>query len=150
MLSLRCIWFHLFMVIQPTNYVSFTSFFYVSCSLSLNHASCTYHNLWFHFYQGMKKLESLNLDSCKIGDRGIANLAGMFYLEYSDCLIMSVWHATFPQWLLLPRGKETPGEIKEQLFKPVILHLAFSRIIFVLGVYYLSVLFFPFKNLYML
>ncbi|KAG6771359.1 hypothetical protein POTOM_022710 [Populus tomentosa] len=40
--------------------------------------------------KGLKNLESLNLDSCRIGDEGIANLAGMlFYLEYFGCLIMS-------------------------------------------------------------
>ena len=38
-------------------------------------------DLVYLFFAGLINLESLNLDSCKIGDEGLANLTG-FYIMF--------------------------------------------------------------------
>lgn len=49
-----------------------------------------FHELWLAnsviFLEGLTKLESLNLDSCRIGDEGLRNLTGWF-VRYS-CSIL--------------------------------------------------------------
>ena len=43
---------------------------------------------------GLTSLESLNLDSCKITDEGLANLKGLLHSCYFlfCCILISIWH----------------------------------------------------------